>query len=472
MTEIAAETPDARRWDRPPGHADHSDPTDHAARRDTAPGGLAPSGPPPAADPRQQRAAVIRLLLIIVAAAAISVTAGVGKTVLLVVAILVMIILHEAGHFVTAKLAGMKVTEFFVGFGTRLWSIRKGETEYGVKILPLGGYVKILGMNSIEEVDPADEPRTYRQQSFGRRLSVAVAGSTVHFLIALLLLFTVFFVVGDRGAFGPVPGTNERIVEIDALASGPSPAQTAGFKVGDVVVAIDGRAFTTNDDLHSYLQSKPDQTLDVTVRRNGDVIHLHPTTVDLSKVQAKPGATAPAPAATKPTGFLGVVLDPPAVRYGFFESFSKTGGAFVDIGAKTFDALGGLFSAHGVSSYANMLVNQKAANAPGALRFESPVGIVRLAHTATANGLEDSLFLLILINIFVGIFNLVPLLPLDGGHVAVAVYEAVRSRKGHRYYADAAKMMPFVYATFAVIVFIGVSALFLDLRDVLAFVRF
>ncbi|MDQ1358657.1 MAG: hypothetical protein QOG44_3030, partial [Acidimicrobiaceae bacterium] len=371
-----------------------------------------------------------------------------------------------------AKLAGIKVTEFFVGFGTRLWSVRRGETEYGVKLLPLGGYVKIIGMNSLEEVDPADEARTYRQQPFWRRLSVAVAGSAVHFLIALILLFTIFFAVGDRGFFGPAPGSNSRVAQLDALATGPSPAQQAGFRLGDRVLSIDGKVFKTSDDMINYIHTKPEQTLDFAVRRDGQVVHLHPTTVDLSKVKPADTPGSPAPTATAPTGFVGFVLDPPAVHYGFFSAINKSGGAFVDLGAKSLGALKDLFSAHGVSSYANMLVDQKAANAPNAVRFQSPVGIVVLANSVSKTGLEQSLFLLVLINIFVGIFNMVPLLPLDGGHVAIAVYEAVRSRKGRRYHADAAKMLPFVYATLALIVFIGVSALFLDLRDVLSVVRF
>ncbi len=402
----------------------------------------------------------------------LSVAAGVGKTVLVLVAIVLMIVLHEAGHYVMAKLAGIKVTEFFVGFGPRLWSVRRGETEYGVKALPLGGYVKIIGMNSLEQVDPADEPRTYRQQPFWRRISVAVAGSAMHFLIALLLLFTVFFVIGDQGFFGPTPGRDTTVAGLDALVSGPSPAQQAGFKLGDRMLSVNGEVFATQDDLIAYIHSKPDQTLDVLVERHGQLVHLYPKTVDLSKV--KPVATAgqPAPTATTPTGFIGFEVGSLAAHYGFFESLSKSGGAFVDISAKTFDAFGALFSAHGISSYANMITNKKAADSPTALRFESPVGIVRLAHQASSNGLEDTLFLLILINIFVGIFNMAPLLPLDGGHVAIAVYEKVRSRPGRRYYADAAKMMPFVYATVAVILFIGLSSLFLDIRDLVSIVRF
>ena len=108
-----------------------------------------------------------------------------GWSMLVVIAALIVTIaLHELGHYLTAKWSGMKVTEYFLGFGPRIWSFRRGETDYGVKAIPAGAYVKIIGMNSYEEVDPADESRTYRQQSYPRRLAVAVGGSAMHFLIA------------------------------------------------------------------------------------------------------------------------------------------------------------------------------------------------------------------------------------------------------------------------------------------------
>ena len=113
-----------------------------------------------------------------------------------ILAFFVMIMLHEFGHFVMAKRAGMKVTEFFVGFGPRLWSVRKGETEYGFKAFPLGGYCRIIGMTNLEEVDPEDEPRAYRSKRFLPKLGVALAGSTMHFLIALVLIFVVLVGVG------------------------------------------------------------------------------------------------------------------------------------------------------------------------------------------------------------------------------------------------------------------------------------
>ena len=106
----------------------------------------------------------------------------------MILGIVVMIFLHELGHFVTAKWSGMKVTEFFIGFGPRIWSFQRGETEYGLKVIPAGAYVRIIGMNNLDEVDPADEPRTYRQQSFPKRLLVVCAGSLCTSLQAFVLL--------------------------------------------------------------------------------------------------------------------------------------------------------------------------------------------------------------------------------------------------------------------------------------------
>jgi membrane-associated protease RseP (regulator of RpoE activity) len=412
--------------------------------------------PPPAGE---QQAALVRLVLVLVAAAVLSIVTGVGETVAIVAAIIVMIVFHEFGHFIMAKWADMKVTEFFVGFGTRLWSFRRGETEYGVKAFPLGGYVKIIGMNNLEEVDAADEARTLRQKPYWRKLSVLVAGSAMHFLIALVLLYVLFAAVGQPGNPTLTVGT------ISQLTTGPSPAQEAGIRQGDRIVAVDGKTFTSFDDLAAYIKSKPGVRLDVTVDRRGQSVHLFPTTVDLSKVHVQ-GVGGSGLAADKPTGFLGIGPTFPTVRAGVFESFSKAGGQFVDISAKTFDALGGLVTAHGVSSYGHMLVDQKAADSPTAsTRFSSPVGIVRIANQAAKNGFGTVLYLLILINIFVGIFNLLPLLPLDGGHIAVATYERLRSHKGRRYFADVMKLMPLTYGVVALLAFIFVTSLFMDIRS-------
>ncbi|HUC14226.1 MAG TPA: site-2 protease family protein, partial [Acidimicrobiales bacterium] len=168
----------------------------------TKPDGAPPDRPAaPEMDKREQQAALVRLIVVVVGGLVVAALYGALWTVLVVLALIVMIILHELGHFIMAKRAGMKVSEFFVGFGPRIWAIQRGETTYGVKALPLGGYCRIIGMTSAEKVDPADEPRAYRNQPTWRRLSVALAGSFVHFVLALLMLVVLFVGPGDIGNF-------------------------------------------------------------------------------------------------------------------------------------------------------------------------------------------------------------------------------------------------------------------------------
>src|SRR5437764_6925328 len=183
-------------------------------------------------------------------------------------ALIAVVMLHEFGHFVTAKWAGMKVTEYFFGFGPRLWSIRKGETEYGIKAVPLGGYVKIIGMHNLEQVDPADESRTYRQKSYPRRLSVAVAGSFMHFLLAFVLLMVLWTSVG-------VPDkVTTQVNEIFRVKGKPSTAQLAGFHSGDQILAVDGHVITKWDQLPSYIQKRPGRPIDFTIQRGDRLLKL------------------------------------------------------------------------------------------------------------------------------------------------------------------------------------------------------
>ena len=129
--------------------------------------------------------------------------------VIFVLALLISIMLHEPGHFVTAKKFHMKVTQFFVGFGQTIWSTMRGETEYGIKALPLGGYVKITGMTALEDVDPADEPRSFRRQPGWQRAIVLLAGSFMHFALAFVLLFVLAVGIGleNDNTTGSAPWT-------------------------------------------------------------------------------------------------------------------------------------------------------------------------------------------------------------------------------------------------------------------------
>ena len=194
------------------------------------------ASPPPTQPPAPvtNSGQIGRLLIGLALVTAIFVVAGLGDLLLFIVILIVIVMLHELGHFATAKWSGMKVTEYFVGFGPRLWSIRRGETEYGIKAIPAGGYVRITGFTVLEDVAVEDEPRTYRQQPFWKRIIVGSAGSVMHFLIAFVLaLISVF-------AFG-VATNNVRIGALerwDGVAQ--TPAQQAGIRAGDTIVSVNG----------------------------------------------------------------------------------------------------------------------------------------------------------------------------------------------------------------------------------------
>ena len=133
---------------------------------------------------------IIGMITILALLILLAVSAG-RAGVIVVLSLVAMLFLHELAHYLVAKKAGMKVTEFFIGFGPKIWSFRNGETEYGLKGIPAGAYVRVIGMNNLDPVNPEDENRTYRNSKFHQRLLLASAGSLMHFLLALILLYAV-----------------------------------------------------------------------------------------------------------------------------------------------------------------------------------------------------------------------------------------------------------------------------------------
>lgn len=383
-------------------------------------------------------------------------------TIAIIAALIAMVMIHELGHFVTAKLSGMKVTEFFLGFGPRLWSVRKGETEYGVKAIPAGGYVRILGMSSIESIDPVDEPRTFRQATFPRRLLVGFAGSFMHFVMAFLLLWSLFSFIG-------VPNTSKvQIAALTTFDNQTSPAIRAGLQAGDLIVAADGHEITSASQLADIISKSVDKPVSLEISRDGHTVSKTVTPVNASDVTISGQPLQPS---DKPaSGVIGVELVAPVQE---LNPFAAVGTAFTNMWSYSVETVAALishFSPHGISNYVKQLQNPSTQiNSPGASsRFESPVGIVRLASQAAASGIGPVLSLLFSINIFIGIFNLVPLPPLDGGHIAVAIYERLRSTKQRRYHVDIMKLMPITYVVVTLIVLLGVTALYLDIAHPLS----
>ena len=403
---------------------------------------------------------------------------------IVVLSLVFMIFMHELGHYLTAKRAGMKVTEFFIGFGPRIWSFTRGETEYGVKLIWAGAYVRILGMNNLEEVDPADEGRTYRQKSYPARLSVAVAGSAMHFLMALVLLFMVFGVVGrsvnqseQNAVIGSFSDAEEFAASLTAaglevdddfaalLEAGQTPASAAGLEAGDEILAIDGEEVAVFTDLGPMLLDKGGETVQVTYERDGEVSSAPVAVGWISNGEAE-------------RGFLGVQPNSITDRRSPLSAAGESATTFVEITTESGKALLNFFSPSGLSNFTSLAVNagdDQPAEAPVSLgtadsgndgRIISIYGAARIGTQATEQGVAELLFFLVLINIFIGVFNLVPLLPLDGGHVAVASYERVREiGRKTRYHADVYKLIPLTYGVIFVLMAVGMLALYADIFD-------
>jgi membrane-associated protease RseP (regulator of RpoE activity) len=371
----------------------------------------------------------------------IAVKPKVAGTVGIFVAIIVMIMLHELGHFVMAKRAGMKVTEFFLGFGPKLWSIQRGETEYGVKAIPAGGYVRIIGMNNLEEVDPADEERTYRAKPYRHRLGVAVAGSAMHFILASIILFLIFGFVGVPDGAKPV------VREVVA----DSPAEAAGFEKGDKLLAIDGTAIEQWDDVPNYVQSHGGSEMVFTISRDGKEREI---SVTPQLAQTTDGDKVPR---------VGIAPQEAYDKEPILKAAGRSVTEMPEFMWLTVKALGNVFSPSGLENYGNLLTGEGGDDNG---RFLSPVGVGGVAGDAVERGWFDVLMFLASINVFVGIFNMVPLLPLDGGHVAIATYEKIASTvKRRRVQVDVGKLMPITMAVVGILVIIGISAIYLDIVD-------
>jgi len=396
---------------------------------------------------------LVRLVAVVGAAIALGILAGAGALVIVIIALVVMVMVHELGHFLAAKWSHMKVTEYFLGFGPRVWSIRRGETEYGIKAIPAGGYVKIPGMTNLEEVDPEDEARTYRQQPFHNRLAVALAGSFMHFVMAFLLAWAALVFIGLPSG----PATQVQSV-LSWKDGHPSAAQQAGIRQGDVIEQIDGRRVTTATQLERAINGSIGRPVHLVVRRNG-------TDRSLTVVPHRGGAAIGE--GTRNRGYIGVSLGSPSVTQA---PLSAIGSSFTDIGRVVSGAASGIaqiFSLHGITSYVHQLTNPKVAARDakdGTPRLESIVGAARTAVQGARAGTIYLLEVLIAINVFIGLVNLFPMLPLDGGHVVIAVYERIRSRRGRpAYHADAAKLLPVAYLVVAVLAIVFVTSLFLDI---------
>lgn len=416
------------------------------------------------------------------------------------------IALHELGHLIPAKRFGVKVTEYMIGFGPTVWSRRRGETDYGLKAIPLGGYIRMIGMlppskddpqgtartmttgrfaamvddarrHSLEEIGPGDENRVFYRLPVHRRIIIMLGGPVMNLLLAFVLFSIVLVGIGlpqptlQVSAIVPCTPTMEQPTGT-TLPSGtcptgtsPSPAVAAGLEKSDVILAVDGRPVAQWDEVTTWIRDHGGDRATVTIDRGGSTIDIPVdiAVVDRPVVDESGNFTAE----TVRTGFIGVR---PQFEY-VSAGWSSVPSYMWDITVRSVEGLISLpVRLYELVSETLIGGGERAIDGP-----VSVVGVSRLggeiaamdepfeAKAATFLGLAASL------NLFLFLFNLLPILPLDGGHVAGAVYEALRRAvakvrgKPDPGPVDVARLLPVAYVVAVLLIAMGVIVIWADL---------
>jgi membrane-associated protease RseP (regulator of RpoE activity) len=377
--------------------------------------------------------------------------------VLFALAILISVALHECGHMWMARATGMKVRRYFVGFGPTLWSTRRGETEYGVKGVPLGGFCDIAGMTPVEELAPDELERAMYKQKTWKRVAVLFAGPGMNFVICLVLIYAIALVWGLPNLHPP---TKAVIGETACVApevtpgkvgncQGPGPAAQAGIRPGDVVVKVGDTPVSTFEDMAAAVR-KLHGSVPVVIDRDGTAITTY---VDVTPTQRfiSNGQGSQPQAAT--VGAIGVGAPHFApTRYGVVSAvpatFAFTGDLTVEVGK----------SLVAIPTKVGALLHAIGGGQRDPATPMSVVGASIIGGDTVDHGLWVAFwFFLAQLNLILGAINLVPLLPFDGGHIAVAGFEKIRNmiRSARGKVAAAPvnylKLMP---ATYVVLVFV------------------
>ena len=322
-----------------------------------------------------------------------------------VVALLFSVMVHEFGHYITARKFGMRISEFFLGFGKRIWSFQRGETEFGLKAIPAGGYCKIEGMAPNDEMPEGEEERAFYKASSGKKLIVLGAGSFLHFVLGFILLFTLFVGVG----------TNQVLPVISQVVPN-SAAQSAGIQPGDEIVAINGKKVTEWYKDVELIRKSQGAELTLDLKRDGELLTIV-TNARLTDVDG-----------TK-RYVLGIINDVGLKRSGFLLSFKNSAIVTKSFLTESVKSLAKLPEKIPALWGATVRGEERDANG-----LVGVVGVARVSGQAVGSEKLTPLerlatFILIVasLNIFVGIFNLLPILPLDGGHMAVAIADEIRA---------------------------------------------
>ena len=391
---------------------------------------------------------------------------GVAGVIAFIVALLFSVMVHEAGHFLTARRFDMKVTEFFLGFGKRIWSFTRGETEFGIKAIPAGGYCRIVGMSVNEEMEESDRGRAFYLASAPKRLIVLGAGSFLHFVLGFLILVLLLAGVGTTAISNKVGEVVPCILSNSAGAATakcapdapPSPAKAAGLMAGDEITAINGIPIKDWSSAVKKIRNSPNQELTLTIKRGSSTL----------TVPITPGSRV---LDGKKIGVIGVSNTLENRKLSIFRAVTNSGTLTWDLTKSSVSSLISLPTK--IPALVRQTFFHEKRDSTGLVGI---VGVARVsAQTASdpklASREKIATFFLIIasLNIFVGLFNLLPLLPLDGGHMAVAVIDGLRRARARRKGTpapaeiDVERLLPLTMAVFAILAALSLLLLAADI---------
>ncbi|TDW23159.1 M50 family metallopeptidase [Kribbella kalugense] len=416
--------------------------------------------------------------------------------VLFVAGVLISVGLHEMGHMIPAKAFGMKVTQFFVGFGRTVWSVKRGETEYGIKAIPAGGFVRIIGMMppakgqdptkvrkantgpiqsmvenarsaEYETIAPEDDGRLFYQKVWWKKLIVMASGPLVNVVIAFVLFGGLYMLYGTPVAQTTVSTVTDCVIPANQATPDRkctdtdkvSPAKDAGFQVGDKIVSFNGTQISSWDQLTPLIRSNTDKPATIVVERNGVQKTLKTSTI-MNQVQES--ATSEKLVSV---GFLGISPTEKVERQSFGFVVDQMGKLTVS----TVQALG-RFPEKLVGVAKSIVGGQRDQDSPMSVVGASRVaGEVASSDLGVGQKIATGILLLASLNLFLALFNFIPLLPLDGGHMIGAIWEGIRRGLAKLFgrpdpgYVDVAKLLPIAYVAASVIVVMGVLLVIADI---------
>lgn len=426
-----------------------------------------------------------------------------GAVVVVVVVLLLSIGLHEIGHMVPAKRFGVRVSHYMVGFGPTLWSRTKGETEYGLKAIPLGGYVRLVGMYppdaavgnpparswlgrlardarqaSAEEIRPGEDARAFYHLSTPKKLVVMLGGPVMNLVIAVFLMAIVLVGIGLPTYTPNLASVSTCVIPVGAdqsrectPADEAAPAAAAGIEPGDTVVSYDGTQITSWDQLSGLIRGTAAEAVPIVVERDGELVDLTITPIvaerpvyDENDVLVVDSAGEPV---TEPVGFLGITPTQEMVR----QSPLAVVGAVADTTWRTIEVVATLPARVG-----DLVEAQVNGTPRDTSSIVGVVGIGRFAgEIASTDGIEWQLKtaallqMLAALNVALFVFNLIPLPPLDGGHVAAALWEGGRRQVARLRGLprpgpfDSAKLVPLAYSVFVLLGAVGLLLIYADI---------